>query len=171
LVTLKEATMKRTTADVWQDGLISGGIGYALISVYFAVSNLVVGLPALDTVESLGAALFGGTNPGQMIAYNGLHLSVFLVLGLIAAVLIHEVELHPALWYLLFFVALAGFIFSYLFMAVVASRIAHLDAYTVAVGNLVAASGTALFLFLRHPGMLRAVRTYSQGEDGEHPAI
>ena len=88
--------MQKSTTDVLQDGLLSGVAGYALISVYFALSNLVAGLPALHTIEALGEALFGGTNPGQMIAYNGLHLAVFLVLGVIAALLIREVELHPA---------------------------------------------------------------------------
>ena len=160
--------MKKATVEVWQDGLFSGLVGYALISLYFAASNVVVGLPALHTVESLGAALFGGTNPGQMIAYNGLHFGVFVVLGVIAAALIHEVEMHPALWYVLFFVALAGFIVGYLFMTVVASRIAELDAYTVAVGNLVAALGMGLLLFWRRPGTVRAVRKYSEGEEGEY---
>jgi hypothetical protein len=156
--------MKRTTAEVWQDGLLSGLVGYALISLFFAVSNLIVGLPALATMESLGAALFGGRNPGHMVAYNGVHLIVFLILGGIASMLFRKIEVHPAFWYVLFFVAIAGFIFSYVLMMIVAGRIAGLDAYSVAVGNLIAAGGMAFFLFWRHPGMVRAVRKYSAGE-------
>ena len=160
--------MKKTTASVYLDGFFAGLTGYALISVYFAASNIVAGLPALDTISSLGAALFGGTSVGQMIAYNGLHLGVFLLLGLFAALLVHEVELHPAIWYVLFFVALAGFIFSYVFMTVVAKRIASLDAYSVAVGNLVAVIGMGVLLFVRRPGTVQAVRDYSQSEEGEY---
>lgn len=156
--------MKRTTAEVWQDGLLSGLIGYVLISLFFAVSNLIVGLPAFATMESLGAALFGGRNPGHTAAYNGVHLIVFLILGAIASMLFRKTEVHPAFWYVLFFVALAGFIFSYVLMMVVAGRIAGLDAYSVAVANLIAAGGMAFFLFWRHPGMVRAVREYSAGE-------
>ena len=160
--------MKKSTASVLVDGLLSGLVGYALISVYFAMSNIVAGLPALDTIQNLGAALFGGTSPGLIIAYNGLHLGVFLVLGVVAAVLIHEVELHPAGWYALFFVASAGFIFSYVFMTVVAGRIAGLDAYSVAVGNLVALLGMGMLLFWRRPETVRAKRDFSQGEEHEY---
>lgn len=163
--------MKKGITDVLQDGILSGAAGYALISLYFAASNLVAGLPALHTVDALGTALFEGTNPGQMIAYNGVHLAVFIVLGVIASVLVREVELHPAFWYVLFFVAIAGFIFSYIVMTVVARRIAELDAYSVAVGNLVAGAGMAVVLLLRHPRMAGAVTDAAQEDDQEyHPA-
>ena len=160
--------MKKSTASVLMDGLLSGILGYAVISVYFAASNIVAGLPALDTIQRLGAGLLGGSDPGHMIAYNGLHLGVFLVLGSIAALLIHEVEMHPAWWYVLFLVAISGFIFSYVFMTVVAGRFAGLDAYSVAVGNLAALLAMGLLLFLRHPGASRAVRDYSQAEEREY---
>lgn len=159
--------MKSTIAEIWQDGLFSGLVGYAMISLFFAASNLVVGLPAFATMESLGAAVFGGSNPGQMIAYNGVHLVVFLILGMVAAWLFREVELHPAFWYVLFFVTITGFIFSYVLMMLVAGRIAGLDAYSVAVGNLIAAGGMGFFLFWRHPGIVRAVQEYSEDENGE----
>ena len=164
--------MQKSTTDVLQDGLLSGMAGYALISIYFALSNLIAGLPALHTIAALGEALFGGTNPGQMIAYNGLHLAVFLVLGAIAALLIREVELHPAFWYVLFFVSIAGFIFSYVVMTVIARQIAGLDAYSVAVGNLVAAIGMAFVLWRRHPGMVDAVRESTREDEQEyHPTM
>jgi hypothetical protein len=163
--------MQKSITEVLQDGLLSGLAGYALISIYFAVSNVVAGLPALHTIDALGTALFGGANPGRMIAYNGLHLAVFIVLGVIAAVLIREVELHPAFWYVLLFVGIAGFIFSYVVMTVVARQIAGLDAYSVVVGNLVAAVGVALVLLWRHPKMVRAVREFTAEDDKEYNPV
>ena len=162
--------MRKSTTDVLQDGLLSGLTGYALISVYFAASNLLAGLPALHTVKALGAALFGGTDPGQMIAYNGLHLAIFLALGVIAAVLVYEVELHPAFWYVSFFLTITGFIFGYVFMTVVAGRIAGLDAYSVVVGNVVALAGMGFVLLWRRPAMIRAVQNFANEDEQEyHP--
>lgn len=163
--------MKKTTSDVLQDGLLSGFIGYGLISLYFALLNLLTGKPAWLTAQTFGDALFPGSFPGQMIAYNGAHLALFLVLGVIAAFLIKEVELHPAIWYVAMFVAIAGFILTYSFMTVIAGVVAKIDPVTVITGNVVAAAGMGAFLLLRHPGLARVVREQGEREEAEyHPA-
>ena len=163
--------MKKATSDVLQDGLVSGFIGYGLISLYYALLNLIGGKPAWLTAQVFGDALFPGSFPGQMIAYNGAHLAVFVVLGVIAAFLIMEVELHPAIWYVAMFVAIAGFIVTYSFMTVIAGEVAKIDPVTVVMGNVVAAVGMGAFLLLRHPGLARAVREQGEREEAEyHPA-
>lgn len=160
--------MKKATSDVLQDGLISGFIGYGLISLYFALLNLIAGKPAWLTAQTFGDAFFAGSFPGQMIAYNGAHLAIFLVLGIIAALLIKEVELHPAIWYVAMFVAIAGFIGTYSFMTVIADAVAKIDPVTVITGNVVAAVGMGAFLALRHPRLAQAVREQGAREEAEY---
>ena len=70
--------MKKTTSDVLQDGLLSGFIGYGLISLYFTLLNLLAGKPAWLTAQTFGDALFPGSFPGPMIAFNGTHLAIYL---------------------------------------------------------------------------------------------
>lgn len=160
--------MKRSTVDVFQDGAIGGFIGYGLISLYFAALNVLVGKPAWYTVEALGNGLFGNGNPGQMIAFNGLHLAIFLALGVVAAFMIQEIELHPAFWYVVFFASVAGFIVGYVFLTLVTDALADLSPFSVAFGNAVAGVGMGAYLFWRHPQMARAVHDETVREDQEY---
>lgn len=160
--------MRKTTAGILQDGAIGGFIAYGLISVYFALLNLLAGKSAWSTLEALSTGLFAGTNPGQMIAFNGVHLTVFILLGIIAAFMIQEVELHPAFWYVVFFTSIVGFMLGYVLLSLVAAALADLSPVTVAIGNVLAAVGMGIFLFWRHPQMSRAVREELEREEHEH---
>lgn len=92
---------------LWE-GLIAGVIGYAVVVLFFAVLNLIHGRSPFYTAALLGATLFYGLeNPadlrvwaGPVLAYNGVHLLVFLILGIIAAWLTSEAERGPAFWYI-----------------------------------------------------------------------
>lgn len=159
--------MKKSTLEVWQDGLISGVIGYASIAAYFAVLNLLDGRSPWFTLGTLGHAFFGSGSPGPLIAFNGLHLFVFLALGVVATFMIQEIEQHPAFWYAVFFVFVAGFIFGYLVLLVLTGALAGTSPLTLAFGNLIAALAMGLYLFWRHPGLLPAVR--GEAERDEHP--
>lgn len=93
-----------------------------MIVVCLAAVNILQGHTPLFTAAVLGNALLG--EPSTSIAaapvavYNGLHLVVFLVLGMSAAWIAGLVERHPQLWYLLLF--LGVFAFFHLFGAVAA---------------------------------------------------
>lgn len=160
--------MKKTTSDVLQDGLIGGFVGYGVASLYFALLNLLFGRPFWYTTQAFGEALFAGSFPGQAIAFNGVHLAVFLVLGLVAAFLVEETELHPVFWYFLLVVAVVGFVAGYLFTTVVAGRLVDLNPVAVAMGNVVAAVGIGAYLLLRHPALRRIVREQDQREEDEY---
>jgi hypothetical protein len=101
------------------DGLIAGLIGYVAIAAFFMVVNGLQGRSPFYTAALLGAALFSGlrdaaslsVEPGSVIAYNGLHIVVFVTIGLISARLALAVEENPRAFYPTFFLGLFGFIF------------------------------------------------------------
>jgi hypothetical protein len=91
----------------WQ-GLLAGLIGYATVAIALAIANVVLGKSPFHTAALLGNAIFYGlTDPSQsrvwagpVLAYNGLHLLVFLGIGLVAAWLAHLSERGPHFWYI-----------------------------------------------------------------------
>lgn len=107
--------MKNTWREVLEQGSIAGLIGFATVAVIFAVLNVAQGKSPFYTAALLGASVFyGATDPAQVvvappavIAYNGLHLLVFLVFGIIASALASIADRGWHLW----FIALFFFIF------------------------------------------------------------
>jgi hypothetical protein len=159
--------MTKSTADVLQDGALAGVIGYAIISLYFAALNLLLGVSPWYTLETISHALFGPGSPGPLIAYNGLHLVVFLMLGIIAAYMVQEVELHPAFWYAIFFIFISAFMFGYLLLVVLSDALAPLRPATIAVGNGITALAMGGYLLWRHPKMVASVKNEVTREDVE----
>lgn len=98
------------------EGFVAGLIGYVVVILFHGIAGVVVGNSALSTVKALGTAMVGadpgGGSAGAMLAFNGVHLMVFLVIGLVAAALIAFVERHLALWYGVFFLFIASFIWA-----------------------------------------------------------
>ncbi len=98
-------------------GLVAGLIGYAVVALIFAVANLISGRSMFYTAAILGASLFYGIHdPSQVtvaapyvFAYNGAHLLVFLMFGMISAWLAWVAERLTQFWYvglvMFFFVA------------------------------------------------------------------
>ncbi|HSE02805.1 MAG TPA: hypothetical protein VLK35_01530 [Methylomirabilota bacterium] len=73
------------------NSIYTGLTGYLAVAVFFIVVDPLLGRGLFYTPALLGSALFYGLSdpaaltiqPGPVIAYNGAHLVVFLVLGLI----------------------------------------------------------------------------------------
>lgn len=141
--------MKKNVARVLSDGAIGGFIAYALISAYFAAFNVLTGHSAWRTLQTLSDAVFASPGPPQMIAFNGVHMVAFLVLGVIAAFMIQELEVRPAFWYVAFFVSTIGFMLGYVLLSLATSAMANLSPTTVLLGNLIAAIGMGAFLVYR----------------------
>jgi hypothetical protein len=99
--------MKGERTHVLSQGLVAGVIGYAAVALFFLVADLMIGRPAFYTPALLGGALFYGLGdpaqtvvwPGPVLAFNGVHLVLFLALGLIAGWLAEISERGPQLWY------------------------------------------------------------------------
>jgi hypothetical protein len=149
-------------AMVYLDGLIAGIIGAAIIAIWFLFLDAVIRLP-FYTPTVLGEGLFlrgqdlASTEGVQVslkliLMYTGVHGLVFMVLGVIAAYFLLLTRKKPTLglWILLIFVILEfGFVGT---AFVFAEPVLHELAWPmVLIGNLLAATGMASYLWLRHP--------------------
>jgi hypothetical protein len=100
--------MKPERGDTLWQGLIVGLIGYAAVALFFAIYNLAAGRSPFYTAALFGGALFYGLRdpaqvnvwPGAVLAYNGVHLLIFLALGTIASWLAYLAERGPQFWYI-----------------------------------------------------------------------
>lgn len=145
------------------EGLVTGLIGYATVVALFAVANLLGGEGLFHTPALLGSALFFGARdpsalepgPAPIIAYNGVHVLVTLIIGLGASWLVFQTERNRPLWFLVFFVFLAGFIYSVVIMGVFAAEILHVLSWPVIVmANLAAGFTAGGYLWWRHSTLL-----------------
>lgn len=145
------------------EGLVTGLIGYLTVVLLFAAINLLGGEGIFHTAALLGSALFFGLreasqltgDPAPIIAYNGVHILVSLLIGLGAAWLVFQAEKNRPLWYAVFFIFLAGFIYSVAVMGVFAAEVVHLLSWPVIVAANVAAGVTAGgYLWRRHRSLL-----------------
>jgi hypothetical protein len=149
--------MKRAHSELLKHGFIAGILGYGTLSVYYAGYNLLFGRSPLHTVAALGGALFDPSNAvpnaGPIIAYNGVHLCFFLVIGVLAAWLLYEVELHPMAWLAAMLTLTMTFLIITGAAALLAAAYAGVSATVVVVGNLLAAAAIGVWLGTRHPGL------------------
>jgi len=141
------------------EGLITGLIGYMTVVALFIVMNLASGQGLFHTPALLGSALFFGglegggvaAGPAPIIAYNGIHILASLLIGLGAAWLVFQTEKNRPLWYGVFFVFMAGFIYSVVVMGVLATEITHLISWSAIVAaNLLAGVTAGGYLWWRH---------------------
>jgi hypothetical protein len=168
--------MRPETGRVVSEGMVTGFLGYAAVVAFFAVVNLVAGRPPFHTAAVLGSALFWGVRdsaeavagPAPILAYNGIHLFVSLLIGLGAAWLVFQAERHRALWYAVFFIFLAGFIYSMAMMGVFAAEIAHLLPWAhIGFANLCAGIVAGVYLWRAHSRLLGELHASSHAGSPE----
>jgi hypothetical protein len=147
------------------EGLVAGLIGAAVMAVWFLVLDAVVGR-VLFTPAALGSALFFGVDQpgavqvtaGTVLGYTFFHVAVFLVVGVVFGSLVGRAEEHPSLMLALVLLFVATLTLSIGVIAILASwLLAALTWWAVAVGNLLSAAAMAGYLWLRHPGVGRAL--------------
>lgn len=155
-------------------GLVAGAIGYAVVVAFYALWNLAEGRSAFHTADLLGRALLrmgpapagGPPDPAPIAVFNGLHLVVFLGIGVAAAWLVHTSERHPELWYLLLVFMLVAFF--HLFGAVAAFTApvhAEVPLWSILVASGLATVAMGVFLWRTHPGLAAGVRRAGDLED------
>ena len=150
---------------VYLDGLVAGIIGAAVIAIWFLFLDAVIRLPfytptVLGTALNMGAGNVSSTQDVQVslkltLLYTWVHGLAFILLGEIAAYLLLFAAKKPDLRFgilLLFVILEFGFVgTAFLF----AEPVLHELAWpTVLVGNLLAAAGMAIYLWLRHPNFV-----------------
>ncbi len=136
-------------------GLIAGFIGYAAVALFFAIINVIAGRSPFFTAAFFGGALFYGVRdpaqvtvwPGAVLAYNGVHLLMFLALGMIASWLAYLSERGPQFWYIGAILFLFVVFHMYGFVLLLTGGIQTvIPTWTVFVATVLA--GTAMFGYL-----------------------
>jgi hypothetical protein len=158
---------------LWQ-GLVAGLIGYATVALVIAAANLVSGRSPFHTAALLGGALFYGLTdaasvriwPGAVLAYNGLHLVVFLVFGTIAAAFASLSDRGPHLWYvgavMMLFIM---FHMIGLFLFVTEAVRAALVLWVLVAASFAALVTMAAYLVWAHPDLRREFRDFAAHDD------
>jgi hypothetical protein len=148
---------------VWQEGITAGLLGALVIAVFFLAIDTLQGRP-FYTPSLLGAALFrrellaAGTDLpvslDRVLHYSWVHGLVFCLIGGLASRLFSLAEERPNVGFgiFLFFVV---FELGFVGLALVfAAPILHALSWpAVLLGNLLAATAMALYLWRRHPGL------------------
>ena len=167
---MKGETMRAERGRVLQEGLYLGLIGYATVAIVVAIIDVAMGRPFFYTPALLGGALFGSggpvaVTPEIVFPFNGVHLLVFLGIGFLVAFLVHEVELHPIIWYFVFF-ALLGVFFVGLFVIDALGQAAGpgIPWISVLAANTVAAFAMGWYLHLSHRGLWSEMRRQTDPE-------
>jgi hypothetical protein len=151
-------------ARAYQEGMIAGVVGALTIAVWFLLLDTLWGRP-LWTPTVLGTALFrGGAGLGtpdtlpvsleMVLMFTWVHLLVFVALGGVVARLLDYVERHPSAGFgvlLLFVVFQFGFIVAATVLAPPVLR--ALSAWSILVGNLLAAAAVTAYFRWRHPDL------------------
>lgn len=154
--------MRRDAPPVLWQGFVAGLVGYAVVALVFAVANVIAGRSLFYTAALLGQALLGPTaapdggavDPSSVLAYNGVHLVGFLVLGVAAAALVELLDRFPSLWLLTLFVFVAGFALQVGLVLLIAAPVAESISWeSVLVANALAALGVGLVLAQWHGGL------------------
>lgn len=163
--------MNRTRVLV--EGLIAGAVGYVAVVLAVAALDVIGGRGLFQTPSLLGQILIGGFGepaadavaPGPVFAYNGLHLLVFLAIGMGVAWLVYEVELHPVLWYAAFFAMMSAVLVTFMALALVAEPYAELlPRGELIAANAVAAAAIGVYLHRAHPGLAKKILEHGDPE-------
>ncbi len=163
--------MKPERAQVFTQGLVAGLIAYAAVALFFLLVNVIAGRSPFYTAAALGEVLFYGLEdptsiviePGPVLAYNGVHLIVSLIAGTIGAWLFFETERHHWLWYFVFFVFIAGFVYSLVFVGVVSAETSEIVPWwSVAVATVIWVVALGSYLWYQHRGLIRELMEEQQ---------
>jgi hypothetical protein len=163
---------RRSAADVLYDAFFSGAIGGSLVAIFFLFIDLARAEP-LFTPSLMGSVLFAGADAARvsgvhldMVAlYTGFHFASFGALGLLASLVVHEVELHskhPALLLGVLFVLFESAI-ALVAGAFMPGTMARVGVVYVAAANLLAAGGMGLFFMTAHqPAVWQRIKQAAQ---------
>jgi hypothetical protein len=151
----------------FQDAIVAGVIGYATVAVLFALFNGIQGRSVFYTAALLGSSLFYGLeDPAELviaaepvIAFNGVHLVLFLVAGAFMAWLAGLAERIPQGWYLvvILFLIVMPHVFGLPVWFSGAIR-TEIPLWFVVVATSAAALAMGGYLLASHPRLRAALR-------------
>lgn len=142
-----------------REGLVTGLIGAATLAAWFLVVDALGGRPFF-TPAALGSVLLSGVeaasavsvSAGPVLAYTLLHVTAFVLLGMLAAALAARIERFPplAFAFVMLFVVYWTFV---VFLTTMLGTwlLRELAWWSVFAGNLVAALAMGAYLWKAHP--------------------
>jgi hypothetical protein len=143
------------------NSIYTGLIGYLAVAVFFIVLDPLLGRGFFYTAALLGSALFYGLSdpatltiqPGPIIVYNGAHLVVFLVLGLVVGELTYvSVRLRQQTWYLVTMLVILVLGHLYVALWVVTQPVrSALPVWMITAAGLVAVAAMVVSLLVIYP--------------------
>jgi hypothetical protein len=147
--------------------LATGVIGFASVVLVFTTADAIAGRPIFYTPALLGGALFFGVTspsdvtiaPAPILAYTGVHLLVFLILGAIAAGFASIASRYRHVWFLmvnLFILVLTHA--SGVVLTLTESLQGVVSAWLVAGATTAAAAAMAAYLLWSNPPLRRELR-------------
>lgn len=162
---------------VLREGFWGGCIGAAAVAVWFLLVDTIDGRPFF-TPAMLGSAMFFGIHDptqvviefGRIIPYTMIHVSAFVVIGVLAAWLVMKTEEVPHAMFLVVVLACFFEFGFYIFLAILAPPLlGALAWWSVAAGNGIAAAGMGIYFWRMHPALAENLRRHPLGEtaDGE----
>jgi hypothetical protein len=161
--------MPTQSHSIVREGMVAGVLGATAVAVWFFIVDLIGGRP-LFTPRVLGEGLLSvfGRSPEaevtQVIAYTVFHYAIFLLVGLLAAVLVHAGERRPSVLAgsMILFVA-----FELGFHGLVAllqeTVLGNLAWYQILAGNLLAAALMGTYLWRAHPALRKGLVSALEG--------
>ena len=162
-----------------REGVYAGLIGATAIAVWFAIIDVIAGLP-FNTPNVLGAGLTSilgkppmmpDTMGFHVFIYTVFHYAAFMLVGVVMAKLVHMSARTPAI--------LAGFLLVFVAFELGAiglttllteSRLGGMAWYQIFIANLLAAGGMFWFMWQRHPGLKGDIDRALTGTDDHHVA-
>lgn len=149
-----------------REGLIVGIIGYASVALLYAIFDFFAVRGSLFTVDLLAKFIFHDLRDPAVLAlpieldmtaifwYNGLHILVALVIGIVIVSLVGLSEKKPAQGRFIFMVFIAGFIITIAAVGILTEQIrVLLPWWSIVVANSLAVVLAGSYLIQRHPGL------------------
>lgn len=156
---------------ILREGFWAGCIGAVAVAVWFLIVDTIDGRPFF-TPAMLGSAVFWeATAPAQVeiefsriVGYSMIHVSAFVVLGVIAAWLMAQAEDTPPALFLVIVLACFFEVGFYVLVAILAQPLlGALAWWNVAIGNAIAATGMGIFLWRQHPALGEELKKHPLG--------
>jgi hypothetical protein len=145
-----------------RESFITGFLGAGAVAVWFLVGDLLKGRP-LATPSVLGQViLFGKTNPvtepivwSAALSYTSLHLTAFLILGMLATWLVFQADRNALALFALFMLSVAFEVFFLGLVTMLSLGTVLFPAWSVLGANALAIAAMAGYLIRRHPALRR----------------
>jgi amino acid transporter len=151
---------------------VVGLFGYASVAALYAVFDFLAGRGTLYTVDLLGKSVFKGLRDTGILGvpidldlsvialYNGLHLLISVLIGLIVVVLVAQSERRPSLSRLVLTIIVAGFVITVLAVGFMTQPIRPLlPWWSIVAANALAVAVAGSYLLRKRPGVWRRLIT------------